>query len=59
LGFTGCSVWLDPALHAVAVLVSNRVCVATSTEAEQTKAGMRRLRPQLHDALMQSWQQPR
>ena len=59
LGFTGCSVWLDPALHAVAVLVSNRVCVATSAEAEQTKAGMRRLRPQLHDALMHSWQQPR
>ena len=59
LGFTGCSVWLDPALRAVAVLVSNRVCVATSAEAEQTKAGMRRLRPQLHDALMLSWQQPR
>lgn len=59
LGFTGCSVWLDPALRAVAVLVSNRVCVATSDEAEQTKAGMRRLRPQLHDALMLSWQQPR
>ncbi|MFO0657083.1 MAG: serine hydrolase [Polyangia bacterium] len=31
LGFTGCSIWIDPQIRLVAVLLSNRVFVATTT----------------------------
>jgi hypothetical protein len=55
LGFTGCSIWIDPgfvrARALVAVFLSNRVCVATPAEAAATQAGIKRLRPALHDAI--------
>lgn len=58
LGFTGCSLWIDPGSqrdHAVvAVFLSNRVCVATPQEAADTQAGIKRLRPALHDAIYQA-----
>ncbi len=52
LGFTGCSIWMEPDSRLVAVLLSNRVCVETKTEAEQSKAALRALRPALHDAIV-------
>lgn len=55
LGFTGCSLWIDPAAHrdqaVVAVFLSNRVCVPSPAEAAATQAGIKRLRPLLHDAI--------
>lgn len=55
LGFTGCSLWLDPGATRdralTAVFLSNRVCVATPDEAAATQAGIKRLRPPLHDAI--------
>lgn len=52
LGFTGCSIWIDPDSRLVAVLLSNRVDVETPAQAEQTKAALRVLRPTLHDAIV-------
>lgn len=43
LGFTGCSVWIDPPRHATAVLLSNRVHPTRLNEA------LRSLRPLVHD----------
>lgn len=54
LGFTGCSIWMDPDRRVVAVLLSNRVDVVAVEQAEQTKAALRSLRPALHDAVMRS-----
>jgi CubicO group peptidase (beta-lactamase class C family) len=55
LGFTGCSLWLDPGptrdQALTAVFLSNRVCVATPEGAAATQAGIKRLRPALHDAI--------
>lgn len=55
LGFTGCSLWIDPGATRdralTAVFLSNRVCVATPEEATATQAGIRALRPSLHDAI--------
>lgn len=55
LGFTGCSLWLDPGPTRAAALsvvfLSNRVCVATPAEAAATQAAIKRLRPALHDAV--------
>lgn len=55
LGFTGCSLWIDPgetrAQALITVFLSNRVCVPTPAEAAATQAGIKRLRPLLHDAL--------
>lgn len=60
LGFTGCSLWIDPAHdrdHAlVAVFLSNRACVATPQAAAATQAGIKRLRPALHDAIQRALQ---
>jgi len=52
LGFTGCSVWIDPVSRLCAVLLSNRVDVETTEAAEATKASLRALRPMLHDAIV-------
>ncbi len=46
LGFTGTSVWLAPAADAFAVLLTNRV-----HPTREAMAGIRALRPRLHDAL--------
>jgi CubicO group peptidase (beta-lactamase class C family) len=48
LGFTGCSVWLDPERMLEVILLSNRVCPTRSNEQIKT------LRPVLHDAVFQA-----
>jgi CubicO group peptidase (beta-lactamase class C family) len=45
LGFTGTSVWCDPAADRVTVLLSNRVCPTRDS------LGIRGIRPRVHDAL--------
>ncbi len=47
LGFTGTSVWLDPDLGVVVVLLTNRVCPSRDNVA------IRAARPGLHDALVE------
>ncbi len=47
LGFTGCSLWVDPAREATVVLLSNRVFYG-----EQNN-GLKSIRPQIHDAVME------
>ncbi len=46
-GFTGTSVWADPELDVGVVLLTNRVHPSRENE------GIRRLRPEFHDAVMQ------
>ena len=46
LGFTGTSVWIAPSANAFAVLLTNRV-----HPTRDAVAGIRALRPRLHDAL--------
>jgi CubicO group peptidase (beta-lactamase class C family) len=45
LGFTGCSVWYDPAARLGVILLSNRVCPSRLNEKIRT------LRPLLHDEI--------
>jgi CubicO group peptidase (beta-lactamase class C family) len=45
LGFTGTSLWCDPAADRVSVLLSNRVCPTRNS------LRIRGVRPQVHDAL--------
>jgi serine-type D-Ala-D-Ala carboxypeptidase len=45
LGFTGTSLWIDPDVGAVAVLLTNRVHPSRAAD------GIRRARPMVHDAL--------
>lgn len=45
LGFTGTSVWCDPAADAVTVLLTNRVCPTRQNSA------IREARPKVHEAL--------
>jgi CubicO group peptidase (beta-lactamase class C family) len=45
LGFTGTSLWCDPAADRVTVLLSNRVCPSRES------LGIRAVRPRIHDAL--------
>jgi CubicO group peptidase (beta-lactamase class C family) len=45
LGFTGTSLWCDPAAQVVCVILTNRVCPSRSNLA------IRRVRPRLNDAL--------
>lgn len=52
LGFTGCSLWLEPEARTFVVFLTNRVCVATTAEAERTHAAIKTLRPALHDAVI-------
>ncbi len=47
LGFTGCSLWIDPAREATVVLLSNRVYYG-----EQNN-GLKTTRPLIHDAVME------
>jgi CubicO group peptidase (beta-lactamase class C family) len=46
LGFTGCSLWLDPPRRRAVVLVSNRVHPTRENDA------IKRFRPALHDAVV-------
>ncbi len=47
LGFTGCSLWVDPASEATVVLLTNRVFYGGQNEALKT------IRPLIHDAVME------
>ncbi len=47
LGFTGCSLWIDPASESIVSLLSNRVYFGKQND------GLKILRPQLHDAVME------
>jgi CubicO group peptidase (beta-lactamase class C family) len=54
LGFTGCSLWLDPGAMRWAVLLTNRACAEDAAAAARTKERLGALRPALHDALMRA-----
>ncbi len=49
LGFTGCSIWIDPARDLVIALLSNRVHPAVPRDDR-----FRRFRPALHDAVLEA-----
>lgn len=49
LGFTGCSLWIDPQRETWTVLLSNRVHPAVPTHDR-----FRAFRPQLHDAVLEA-----
>ncbi|MFL5306208.1 MAG: serine hydrolase domain-containing protein [Polyangia bacterium] len=49
LGFTGCSIWIDPARELTVVLLSNRVHPAVPGDDR-----FRRFRPALHDAVLEA-----
>lgn len=55
LGFTGCSLWLDPPTRTFVVLLSNRVAAATPAEAAASMAAIKALRPALHDAVLRAY----
>jgi CubicO group peptidase (beta-lactamase class C family) len=48
LGFTGTSLWIDPAQQVIVVLLTNRVHPSRQRE------GIRAFRPLIHDAVMQA-----
>jgi hypothetical protein len=48
LGFTGCSLWIDPPRARWVVLLSNRVCPSRANER------IKRFRPRLHDAVIEA-----
>ncbi len=47
LGYTGCSLWIDPSREAVVVLLTNRIFYGKQND------GMKTLRPLLHDSVME------
>ncbi len=47
LGFTGCSLWVDPSREATVVLLTNRVFYGEQND------GLKSIRPQIHDAVME------
>ncbi len=47
LGFTGCSLWIDPASEATVVLLTNRVFYGEQND------GLKSIRPRIHDAVME------
>ncbi|HSL92651.1 MAG TPA: serine hydrolase [Candidatus Limnocylindrales bacterium] len=47
LGYTGCSLWIDPSREAVVVLLTNRIFYGKQND------GLKTLRPLLHDAVME------
>jgi len=49
LGFTGCSIWIDPARELAVVLLANRVHPAVPGDDR-----FRRFRPALHDAVLEA-----
>lgn len=57
LGFTGCSLWIDPPRRRWVVLLSNRVYPSVSNAEDRRKAreggeAIRPFRPALHDAIV-------
>ena len=51
LGWTGCSLWIDPSRGITAVLLTNRVYFGQRNE------GLKTLRPRIHDAAMEALKQ--
>jgi len=47
LGYTGCSLWIDPSREAVVALLTNRIFYGKQND------GLKNLRPLLHDAVME------
>jgi len=47
LGYTGCSIWIDPSREAVITLLTNRIFYGKQND------GLKSLRPRLHDAVME------
>jgi len=47
LGYTGCSLWIDPSKEAVVVLLTNRIYYGKQND------GLKKLRPLVHDAVME------
>jgi CubicO group peptidase (beta-lactamase class C family) len=47
LGYTGCSLWIDPSRDAAVVLLTNRIFYGKQND------GLKILRPLLHDAVME------
>ncbi|MBF8257769.1 MAG: Beta-lactamase protein [Actinobacteria bacterium] len=47
LGYTGCSIWIDPSREAVVALLTNRIFYGKQSD------GLKSLRPMLHDAVME------
>ena len=47
LGYTGCSLWIDPSREATVVLLTNRIFHGKQNE------GLNALRPRIHDAAME------
>jgi CubicO group peptidase (beta-lactamase class C family) len=55
LGFTGCSLWVDPQTRTFAVLLTNRVLADTPAAAAATHAAVKALRPALYDAVLRAY----
>jgi beta-N-acetylhexosaminidase len=51
-GFTGVSIWIDPARQIFVILLTNRVYPSAGGDAESTR--MRAIRAAVHDAVMES-----
>ncbi|PWB60549.1 MAG: hypothetical protein C3F14_12895 [Deltaproteobacteria bacterium] len=47
LGYTGCSLWIDPFRESIVVLLTNRIFYGKQNE------GLKTLRPLIHDAVME------
>jgi CubicO group peptidase (beta-lactamase class C family) len=47
LGYTGCSLWIDPASERIVALFANRVYFGKQND------GLKKMRPPLHDAVME------
>ncbi len=47
LGYTGCSLWIDPSREATVVLLTNRIVHGKQND------GIKTLRPRIHDAVME------
>ncbi len=47
LGYTGCSLWIEPAREAVVALLTNRIFYGKQND------GLKTLRPRIHDAAME------
>lgn len=48
LGFTGCSLWVDPVANVAVALLTNRVCLGRDNDA------IRAFRPAFHDGVMEA-----
>lgn len=54
LGFTGCSLWLDPPRGRYVVLLSNRVDTESQEAADASRERIKEFRPSFHDAVVEA-----